>query len=157
MSTRRTPTTTPTNHPSRLHKPSAARSGSTTTIQESARKTQNSIRYRTVFTKRPPHVGRVCGPHGRLRARPRSSSNAELVESPIEPAGRKQGRMVSPLYDPSLAQHQDEIGASDRRQAVGDHQHRASAHEAPHGLLHQALRLCIEGAGGLVENEDGTV
>jgi len=65
--------------------------------------------------------------------------------------------MVAPLHDSPLTQDEDEVGASNRRQSVCDHQHRAPTHEAPYGLLHQALRFGIEGAGGLVENEDGTI
>jgi hypothetical protein len=81
----------------------------------------------------------------------------KLVQTPIEPPRREQGRVVAALDDSSISQHEDEIGASDGRQPVGDHQDCAPTHEAPHGLLHQALRLGIEGARCLVENEDGTI
>ena len=80
-----------------------------------------------------------------------------LVEAPIESSRRKQGLMVAPFDDPSLAQDKDEIGAANSRQAVGDHQHGAPAPEAPHSLLHQALGIGVEGARRLVENEDGMV
>ena len=36
----------------------------------------------------------------------------KLVQTPIEPPRREQGRVVAALHDSSISQHEDEIGAS---------------------------------------------
>ncbi|MNJ74760.1 hypothetical protein D3C77_717420 [compost metagenome] len=44
-----------------------------------------------------------------------------------------------------------------RGQAMGDHQRGAPAHQAGQCLLDQVFALCIEGAGGFVQQQDWCV
>ena len=61
------------------------------------------------------------------------------------------------LHDFALLQHAYRVGILDRRQAVGNYQRGAAAHEVVEGLLHQVLTLGVECRGGLVENENGGI
>jgi hypothetical protein len=40
---------------------------------------------------------------------------------------------------------------------MGDDEHRAAFADGPHVVLDDALRLVVQGAGGLVEDEDARV
>ena len=50
--------------------------------------------------------------------------------------------------------HEDDVGAPDGRQAVGDDEARAVLHELGHGLLDEHLGARVDRARGLVEDED---
>jgi len=63
----------------------------------------------------------------------------------------------SPLHDPPLGEHHDQIGVLDGGEPVRDDERRAVLHQAVDGLLHQALGLHVERAGRLVENQDGRI
>uniref|UniRef100_A0A0A8XUT2 Uncharacterized protein n=1 Tax=Arundo donax TaxID=35708 RepID=A0A0A8XUT2_ARUDO len=61
------------------------------------------------------------------------------------------------LGDGAALQDGDEVGLADGGEAVGDHQRGATDHEAVQRLLHQLLRLGVERAGGLVQQQDRRV
>ncbi len=54
----------------------------------------------------------------------------------------------------ALIHHRDTVGVLYRGQAMGDHQGGAALHQARQGLLDQVLALGVEGAGGLVQQQD---
>ena len=58
------------------------------------------------------------------------------------------------LDEPALLEHQDQVGVADRAQAVRDDEGRAPFEQRVHVLLHDALRLGVERARGLVEDQD---
>ena len=62
--------------------------------------------------------------------------------------------MGAALHDAAGVEHDDLVGVAHRGQPVRDDQHRAVPHQPLDGLLHQPLRLGVERAGGLVENQD---
>jgi hypothetical protein len=61
------------------------------------------------------------------------------------------------LDDAALVHHQDDVGALDGGQAVGDHQRGAAAHDAVERGLDVALGFGVERRGGFVEDEDRRV
>ena len=65
--------------------------------------------------------------------------------------------MVAGLHDAPLHEHHDAIGALDGRQAMGDHDGGAPAHQRLERSLHRALALGVERRGRLVEQQDGRV
>src|SRR2546425_789030 len=77
---------------------------------------------------------------------------------PIEPGvgfvGRQDlGVAADRLHGPAV--HDDDlVSAHDRREAVGDHDRRRALDHAVDGPMHQALRLAVERARGLVQDQD---
>ena len=65
--------------------------------------------------------------------------------------------MGAGLFDALRAQHEDAVVILDGGQAVGDGQGSAAVGQLLEALAHQDLALVVEGAGGLVEDEDGRV
>ena len=61
------------------------------------------------------------------------------------------------LDDLAAVDDDDAVGITHRRQAMGDDEHRAALADGPHVVLDDALRLVVQGAGGLVEDEDARV
>ena len=61
------------------------------------------------------------------RGQPNPGTVAELAggEPAVEAVVRQQLFVGAPLDDPPLVQHQDLVGVADRRQPMGDDQHRA--------------------------------
>ena len=59
------------------------------------------------------------------------------------------------LGDPSAVEDDDLVGLADGRQAVGDGERGATLGQAVERLLHRALGLVVERAGGLVEDQHG--
>ena len=57
----------------------------------------------------------------------------------------------------SVLHHQDGVGVTDGREAVGDHEARPIPAKGVHGLLDQHLGAGVDRAGGLVEDEDGGI
>ena len=55
--------------------------------------------------------------------------------------------------DPSVLHHDDHVGVPNRGQAVGDDEAGAVRPEGCHGLLHEDLGAGVNGAGGLIENQ----
>src|SRR5215469_7833737 len=95
----------------------------------------------------------------RTMVKPESMSGPELeiVEATIQAVSRIKLRVSPALHNPAFLQYDDLVRVLDRRQAMGDDQHGAVLHQVVDGVLHEALRLGIELAGGLVQNEDGRV
>ena len=48
----------------------------------------------------------------------------------------------------------DAISQADRREPVGDHERRTTLHEPPERFVDELLDLDVDGAGGIVEDED---
>src|SRR5919198_1232030 len=83
------------------------------------------------------------------RSRGRTPASVLNDESGREGLARPSGQGgVAPAVE-----HDDLVSVADRRQPVGDRQRRAPLREAVQGLLHRALGLVVQGAGGLVEHE----
>ena len=61
------------------------------------------------------------------------------------------------LDDAALVDHEDQVGHPDRREAVGDDEGGAALGEPAQRELDGHLRLGIDGAGGLVEDEDARI
>ena len=53
--------------------------------------------------------------------------------------------------------HQDLVGGQDGGEAVGDGEGGAAGGQARQGFLNQPLGVRVEGAGGLVQNQDARV
>src|SRR5262249_15479610 len=81
----------------------------------------------------------------------------ELVELAVLAAAREQLLVGPALHDPSVREHDDLVGAPDRRQAVRDDDARAVDHEAVERFLDEALGLGVERGRRFVEDEDGRV
>src|SRR5260221_3434893 len=62
------------------------------------------------------------------------------------------GRPV--LEDAAVLDHDDAVERSQGRQAVGDREHRAAAHQLAERALYLDLRLGVERRGRLVEQDD---
>ena len=81
----------------------------------------------------------------------------QVVQPAIEPAGAEQLVVRAPLHHPSRVEHHDLVRVAHGGQTVRDHQHGPLGHEPVDRLLHQPLRLGVQRAGGLVEDQDGRV
>ena len=65
--------------------------------------------------------------------------------------------MSTPLHDAPFVDHQDHVRTLDRGQPVCDDEDRPPRQKVFHGVLDQPLGLAVEGARGLVEDEDRRV
>ena len=65
--------------------------------------------------------------------------------------------MRAELDHAAAVDHGDAVRLANRGQAVGDNEGRAILHQAVERFLHQMFAFAIEGAGGLVEDEDRRV
>ena len=61
------------------------------------------------------------------------------------------------LDDLAVLEHEDLVGAADRRQPVRDDERRAALAQAPQAVLDHRLALAVEARRGLVEDEDARV
>lgn len=65
---------------------------------------------------------------------------------------------MSPAFDDAaVLEHHDQVGVADRAEPVRDGERRAAVGEAVEGHLEFPLGLGVEGAGGLVEDEDARI
>src|SRR5919112_3732588 len=85
------------------------------------------------------------------------SPKLQIVESTIEASAAKQLFMASLLDDLSSVEHHDLVGISDRGQSVRNHEDRSALHQPLDRLLNQPLRLGVQCAGGLVQDENRRV
>ena len=60
-------------------------------------------------------------------------------------------------HDPPAVEQHDPVGQADGREAVGDDQRRAPLHEDAQRRVDALLHLDVDGAGGVVEDQDGRV
>ena len=67
---------------------------------------------------------------------------------------RDQVDVAADLDQPAAIEHQDRIGTLYGREAVGDDETRAVAHQRRERLLHQPFRLGVERGTRLVEQQD---
>src|SRR5262245_25068619 len=58
------------------------------------------------------------------------------------------------LDDATVFHEQDEVGAADRGEAMGDHECGSSLEKRGHRILDELLAFRVEVAGGFVEDED---
>ena len=65
--------------------------------------------------------------------------------------------MAALFDDASILDHKDAVKFHDGRQAVGDGQHRLAVHGAGQGVLHLCLDLAVQGAGRLVQDQNGRI
>ncbi len=72
----------------------------------------------------------------------------------VQTAGGQQVFVGTALGDVAAVEHEDGVGLSDGGEAVGNDDHRAAHHQVGQRVLHQHLRLRIEGRSGLVEDQD---
>ena len=81
----------------------------------------------------------------------------DLVEAAVE--GRDAAQLVvgADGLDPAVVDQDDPVGELDRAQAVGDQEGGAAPGELLDRLADQGLVLDVDGAGGLVEDQDGRV
>jgi hypothetical protein len=56
--------------------------------------------------------------------------------------------------DPALLEHDDHVGGEYRADPLGDQEHRAVAHQPADRVLDARLGGDVEGAGGVVQDED---
>lgn len=70
---------------------------------------------------------------------------------------RHQFFVIALLDDVSILQNQDQIGIADRRKTMGDDEARSAFHQVIHGLLDLNFRSRIDGARGLIQNQDRIV
>ena len=65
--------------------------------------------------------------------------------------------MGTALDDAAMVENHDAVGIHDRRQPVGNDEHRAALHQSVHAGLHQGLRMGINRGGGLIQNHNGGI
>src|SRR5690348_1750877 len=70
---------------------------------------------------------------------------------------RQQLGMAAAFHDLTGLEHQNLIGAADRRQAMRDHERRPSGSQATETVLNHLLAFAVETRRRLVENQDARV
>src|SRR5262249_14318777 len=80
-----------------------------------------------------------------------------LVQLAIAPAERDELLVGTTLDDLAVLEHEDLIGALDRRQAVGDDERRATATQRAEAVADERLALAVEARRGFVENQDARI
>lgn len=88
----------------------------------------------------------------------RGSSLLEKGKGGVSTVGVGDELIMGPsLNDLASLDHGNDIGVADGGEPVGHYDCGASDHDSVEGLLHAVLRLGVQGAGGLVQEEDGRV
>ena len=80
-----------------------------------------------------------------------------VVELPVAAVQREQLVVRAALDDLAVLEHQNLIGAPDRRQPVRDDERRAPLPQRPQAVLDQRLALAVEARRRLVEDQDARV
>ena len=80
-----------------------------------------------------------------------------LGEAGIEASGPDQLAMDADLHDAAGVEDVDPVGVANRRQAMGDDHGGAAGHQTVEREPHLGFAFGIEGAGGLVEQDDRRV
>ena len=105
----------------------------------------------------------VRGEGGSLEALGEGGDGLVLAEglhvdkAAVEAAEGDELAVGAALDDGAVVHNDDFVGVADGGEAVGDDDAGAPQHELVEGLLDGVLALGVEGAGGLVEDEDGRV
>ena len=81
----------------------------------------------------------------------------QFVQVAVQATLGQQCGVGAVLHDPAGVHDQDAVGVADGAEAVRDHEGGAALHQAFQGGLHQCFRFIVQGAGGLVQNEDARV
>ena len=81
----------------------------------------------------------------------------QRVQPVICPAFGEELGVRAPLHDSSAVEHKYEIGVHNRRESMGDHEHRATREQPIDRLLNQTLRLGVERRRRLIEDENRRV
>ena len=81
----------------------------------------------------------------------------EAVERGVTAAGLVQLVVRAVFGDTTALYGEDAVGQPERRQAVGDHEHRAPSRDLRHALVHDALAFVVERAGRLVKDQDARI
>src|SRR6266404_2332079 len=105
-------------------------------------------------------AGRGCG--GRVVSVPfplalSVPTELQCIKTRVGAALRQQLGVCPPLNDLATIEHYYLIGVRDRRQPVGDHEHRPPSQQPVDRFLYEPLRLGIERGSGFIENEDWRV
>src|SRR5207249_10319088 len=80
-----------------------------------------------------------------------------VVQLPVAAAPREQLVVRAALDDLAVLEHQDLIGALNRRQPMGDDERRPAAAERPQTVLNHRLAFAVQARSGLVENQDARI
>src|SRR5262249_23127623 len=80
-----------------------------------------------------------------------------LIQLPVPAADRQQLAMRAALDDLAILQHQDLIGAFDRRQPVRDDERRAAAAQRTQAVADHRFTLAVETRRRFVENENARI
>src|SRR6187551_2796359 len=104
-------------------------------------------------SRRSEGLGELFRAHADLRA----ELSVARDESRVLAAESKELVMRPALHDAAVIEHEDLVGVANRREPVRDRNRRAVLGEAVEGLLHRALRLRVERARRLVQDQDGGI
>ena len=92
---------------------------------------------------------------------PRRGYATSAAQSPYSrvygPASVDQLVVGAGLHDPAVVEHDDRVGAADRREPVGDDERRSTGEEPAKAALDLPLRADVDRRGRLVEDEDARV
>src|SRR5262245_41315750 len=77
-----------------------------------------------------------------------------IVELPVAAAGRVELRVRAPFDDFAGLEHQNLVGAANRRKSVGDDEGGPAATQRAQRLLNPRLALAVEAGGRFVQDQD---
>src|SRR5262245_10307636 len=86
-----------------------------------------------------------------------NGSVQEAVQSRVGAVGAKELAVGSLLDELPLIEHEDPMGGPQRAQPMGDEKHRPAPADLGEIRLDDGLGLVVEGAGGLVEDQDAGI
>src|SRR5688572_11666700 len=72
----------------------------------------------------------------------------------IRATRRQQLGVCPPLDNLATVKHENLVGVDDRREPVGDDEHRSALEEAIHRLLDEALRIGMESGSRMIQDAD---
>src|SRR5215469_6133164 len=82
------------------------------------------------------------------------SSELQRVEARVQPTAVDQFFVLATFDDSPILYHKDDVGFSDRREAMGDNDRRLALDEPVDGLKDQLLGGGVESGGRLVHDQD---
>src|SRR6185437_6666640 len=81
----------------------------------------------------------------------------QVVQAAISAQVAHQILVGANIGDNPIFQHHDAVGMAHGGKAVSDDNNGAAAHQVAQGGLHQGLRLAVQGGGGFIQNQDGSI